>query len=198
MTAIEDFVSGEQTGGSVKGAVTKVSNRQAGQYNITDVTLDDGTGTIILSLFDIEEEIEVGNTLYASQVYVKEFKGNNQLSVKKASEIKITQGGSSSKSSPKKDDKKPSGKTGNTQTKTKNEGKADDGWAKAAAQITMALDDIKNQLVEVIVDLKVVVLEQLKIMSGVKVEKAESGDKEQASNESDDQVNEEDIPDEEK
>lgn len=198
MTAIEDFNNGVETGGSVKGTVTNVNQRTAGQYNITEVTLDDGTGSIILCLFDIEEGIEVGNTLYASQVYVKEFKGNFQLSVKKASEIKITKGGSTNKVSPKKDEKKSPSKTGSTQNKPKNEGKSDDGWAKSAAQITMALDDIKNQLVETIVDLKVVVLEQLKIMSGVKVEKTESGDKEQASNESDDQANEEDIPDEEK
>jgi len=198
MTAIEDFNSGDQTGGSVKGTVTKISQRTAGQYNITDVTLDDGTGSIILCLFDIEEDIEVGNTLYASQVYTKEFKGNVQLSVKKASEIKITKGGSTNKGSPKKDEKKFPSKTGSTQNKPKNEGKSDDGWAKSAAQLTMALDDIKNQLIEVIVDLKVVILEQLKIMSGVKVEKVKSENKEQATDESESQPDEEDIPDEEK
>ena len=182
MTNIQEFVNGSETGGSVKGTATKVGKaRTAGNFMITDVVLDDGTGEIPIAFFDIETPPKVGDMVYVSQVYVKEFKGDKQLSVKKGSEINIkpSSGGGNKNSGSESKDKSTKG-SGSTGSGGKNSGSDGDGWAKASATIVMALDEVKCGIVEAIRGTKVAILEQLKIIAGIKksqiTENAQSDD----------------------
>jgi len=80
---IIDLVNGNKTYGFIKGEVTSVNEKQVRDYDITELTVKDVTGEIMVSVFGKPNYFHVGDVVDCAHMVVKEFRGQKQCSPKK-------------------------------------------------------------------------------------------------------------------
>jgi hypothetical protein len=171
MVSLKKLKSGKESGGSIKAVIIKVSEpRKAGDYEITDVTVDDGTDRMVISIFDCPDDIETGK-IFHGKVYVKDYKGKKTLNIPKKAKVWVTDkddedddDGDEDKDDDDEDDddKKPS------KSKSKSSDKSSDKSPKASPPSNADLVKAIKGLTSAIEDFKVDLLSQLQVNAGIK------------------------------
>jgi len=87
--SIQALITGREKGGYISGVIQDFQNVTRGQYDITEIVLNDGTAQGKLAVFNCSLQLQVGLTLCASGVYTKEYKGEYSMAVSKAGKVWI-------------------------------------------------------------------------------------------------------------
>jgi len=155
MTILE-FLNGSKSGGFVKGTIKSVNTRKAGDYTINDITLDDGTGEMVIGVFG-QGNYPVGAELTCTQCYVREWNGTKTLSVRRTGQVTVNQGGTGSTGN---------ATSNNSGNNTSNGGNGGQASTTVALDITPLVDEI-IKLRLAITDFGTNLMGQLKVMSKV-------------------------------
>jgi hypothetical protein len=94
MTTVKEFNENPKAFGWVKATILSVTRRTPSGYIIDDLNLDDGTGQIVLSVFNPTLDFKIGQVINATKCYTKVFRNKIQLNQKKDGTISIVGTGS--------------------------------------------------------------------------------------------------------
>jgi len=159
MPNIIDFLNDSKTFGYVRATVIEDPiRRDAKGWQITDLKLSDGSGTITISIFNENQGIQRGDLLNITKCYVKEFRGVAQLATRKDSVIEIVSRGNQTSlndSPPPQQNKPKSAENFFKETKD-------------MADVVRAIEKLGIDLKTEIIELKVALLGQLQINAGIK------------------------------
>ena len=169
MPNIIDFLNDSKTFGYVRATVIEDPiKRDAKGWQITDLKLSDGSGTITISIFNENQGIQRGDLLNITKCYVKEFRGVAQLATRKDSVIEIVSRGNQTSLN---DSPSPQQKSSGTQVSNQNKPQSAETFFKETkdmADVVRAIEKLGIDLKTEIIELKVALLGQLQINAGIK------------------------------